>query len=230
MKLGAFFVEILPLLAFFVGYQYFGLIAAAALSVAIGAAVMGLAWLRERRLAAFPLFSLPCRLPSRWRTGLGEAFHRDPADLPRLFSLVLLGGLMTGRAMMQLFFEGQFSLTADTWRRLFRWGCSSCCWRWRMKSSARFQRGLRSFTRHSSPRGLAFMLAQLPLTLAGVSPPIPASIGDDAAVIGKQLAAVAGPSPSNTRHRRSAESVAVNSLPAGTLPWNGSKTVSTVPG
>ena len=33
MKLGAFFVEILPLLAFFVGYQYFGLIAAAALSV-----------------------------------------------------------------------------------------------------------------------------------------------------------------------------------------------------
>ena len=32
MKLGAFVFEILPLLAFFAGYQYFGLIAAAALS------------------------------------------------------------------------------------------------------------------------------------------------------------------------------------------------------
>ena len=48
MKLGAFFVEILPLLAFFVGYQYFGLISAAALSVGIGVVVMALAWLRER--------------------------------------------------------------------------------------------------------------------------------------------------------------------------------------
>ena len=45
MKLGAFFVEILPLLAFFVGYQYFGLIAAAFLSVGIGGLLLGLAWL-----------------------------------------------------------------------------------------------------------------------------------------------------------------------------------------
>ena len=58
MKLGAFFIEILPLLAFFVGYQYLGLIAAAVLSVGIGGLVMGFAWLRDRRVAAFPLFSL----------------------------------------------------------------------------------------------------------------------------------------------------------------------------
>lgn len=43
MKLGAFFFEILPLLAFFAGYQYLGLIAAAALSVACGGAVLAVA-------------------------------------------------------------------------------------------------------------------------------------------------------------------------------------------
>ena len=38
MKLGAFLVEILPLLAFFIGYQYMGLIAAAMLSVELARA------------------------------------------------------------------------------------------------------------------------------------------------------------------------------------------------
>ena len=56
MKLGAFFFEILPLLAFFAGYQYFGLIAAAALSVGCGALVLAIARIRARRMAAFPLF------------------------------------------------------------------------------------------------------------------------------------------------------------------------------
>ena len=58
MKLGAFFVEILPLLAFFVGYQYFGLLVAAALSVVLGVMVLVLARWRDGRIAAFPLFSV----------------------------------------------------------------------------------------------------------------------------------------------------------------------------
>ena len=49
MKLGAFFIEILPLLAFFVGYQYFGLLMAAALSAALGAGVLLLARWRDGR-------------------------------------------------------------------------------------------------------------------------------------------------------------------------------------
>ena len=180
MKLGAFFVEILPLLAFFVGYQYFGLIAAAALSVAIGAAVMGLAWLRERRLAAFPLFSLAMSAAftvAAWVLEDGIFIKIQPTIFNGLFSLVLLGGLMTGRAMMRLFFEGQFSLTADTWRRLsFRWGCfflllavaNEMVWRGFSEADWVFYK-----TFIAAPASALFMLAQLPLTLRGRVPSPP---------------------------------------------------------
>ena len=94
MKLGAFFVEILPLLAFFVGYQYFGLISAAALSVGIGVVVMALAWLRERRLAAFPLFSLAMSAiftVAAWVLGDGIFIKIQPTIFNGLFSLFFLG-------------------------------------------------------------------------------------------------------------------------------------------
>ena len=174
MKLGAFFVEILPLLAFFVGYQYFGLISAAALSVGIGVVVMALAWLRERRLAAFPLFSLAMSAAftvAAWVLGDGIFIKIQPTIFNGLFSLVLLGGLMTGRAMMRLFFEGQFSLTADTWRRLsFRWGCfflllavaNEIVWRGFSEADWVFYK-----TFVAAPASALFMLAQLPLTLRG---------------------------------------------------------------
>lgn len=174
MKLGAFFVEILPLLAFFVGYQYFGLISAAALSVGIGAVVMALAWLRERRLATFPLFSLAMSAAftvAAWVLGDGIFIKIQPTIFNGLFSLVLLGGLMTGRAMMRLFFEEQFSLTADTWRRLsFRWGCfflllavaNEIVWRGFSEADWVFYK-----TFVAAPASALFMLAQLPLTLRG---------------------------------------------------------------
>jgi len=179
VKLGAFFVEILPLLAFFVGYQYLGLIAAAALSVGIGAAVLAMAWLREHRLAAFPLFSLAMSAAftvAAWAFGDGIFIKIQPTIFNGLFSLVLLGGLITGRAMMRLFFEEQFSLTADTWRRLsFRWGCfflllavaNEIVWRGFSEADWVFYK-----TFIAAPASALFMLAQLPLTLRGrVSPP-----------------------------------------------------------
>ncbi|MEL0132426.1 MAG: septation protein IspZ, partial [Rhodobiaceae bacterium] len=119
MKLGAFLVEILPLLAFFVGYQYLGLIAAAMLSVGIGLLVMMLAWGREGRLAAFPLFSLVMSAAftaAAWALGDGMFIKIQPTIFNGMFSAVLLGGLLAGRVMMRLFFAGQFSLTEDTWR------------------------------------------------------------------------------------------------------------------
>ena len=56
MKLVSFFLEILPLAGFFLGYEFFGLFAAAVISVGLGALVMGANWLQTRRLARFALF------------------------------------------------------------------------------------------------------------------------------------------------------------------------------
>ena len=174
MKLGAFFVEILPLLSFFVGYQYFGLITAAILSVGIGGLVLGLAWLRERRLATFPLFSLAMSAAftaAAWVLGDGMFIKIQPTIFNGMFSVVLLGGLLTGRAMMRLFFAGQFSLTDDTWRRLsLRWGCfflvlafaNEIVWRGFDEAEWVFYK-----TFIAAPASGLFMLAQLPLTLRG---------------------------------------------------------------
>ena len=177
VRLGAFLVEILPLLAFFVGYQYFGLIMAAALSVGIGGIVLGLAWLRERRVAAFPLFSLVMSAAftaAAWALGDGLFIKIQPTIFNGMFSAVLLGGLFFGRAMMRLFFAGQFSLTEDTWRRLsFRWGCfflalaiaNEFVWRGFNEADWVFYK-----TFIAAPASAAFMLAQLPITLRGRLP------------------------------------------------------------
>ena len=174
MKLGAFFIEILPLLAFFVGYQYLGLIAAAVLSVGIGGLVMGFAWLRDRRVAAFTLFSLlmsAAFTAAAWALGDGMFIKIQPTIFNGMFSAVLLGGLLAGRAMMRLFFAGQFSLTEDTWRRLsLRWGCFFLVLAvaneivWRGFDEAEWV-VYKTFI--AAPASALFMLAQLPLTLRG---------------------------------------------------------------
>ena len=56
MKLVSFFLEILPLAGFFLGYEFFGLFAAAVISVGLGALVMVANWLHIRRLARFAFF------------------------------------------------------------------------------------------------------------------------------------------------------------------------------
>jgi intracellular septation protein len=174
MKLGAFFVEILPLLAFFVGYQYFGLIAAAVLSVGIGGLVMAVAWLREGRVAAFPLFSLVMSAAftaAAWALGDGTFIKIQPTLFNGMFAVVLLGGILGGRAMMRLFFAGQFSLTEDTWRLLsLRWGCFFLVLAvaneivWRGFGEAEWV-VYKTFI--AAPASALFMLAQLPLTLRG---------------------------------------------------------------
>ena len=174
MKLGAFFFEILPLLAFFVGYHYFGLMVAAALSVGIGVIILGAVWKREGRLAAFPLFSLlmsAAFTAAAWVFDDGVMIKIQPTIFNGLFAVVLLGGLATGRAMMRLFFASQFSLTDATWKRLsFRWGCFFLVLAvgneaaWRLLDEA----GWVSYkTFIAAPASAIFMLAQLPLTMRG---------------------------------------------------------------
>ena len=177
MKLGAFFLEILPLLAFFAGYQYFGLIAAAVLSVGIGGLVLAVAWLREERMAAFPLFSLVMSAAftaAAWWGGDGVFIKIQPTIFNGLFAAVLLGGWLAGHAMMRVFFETQFSLTDDTWRRLsFRWGCfflilavvNEVVWRGFTEEEWVFYK-----TFIAAPASFLFMMAQLPLTLRGRLP------------------------------------------------------------
>ena len=83
-------------------------------------------------------------------------------------------GWLAGRAMMRVFFERQFFLTDDTWRRLsFRWGCfflilavaNEIVWRGFSEADWVFYK-----TFIAAPASFAFMMAQLPLTLSGRLP------------------------------------------------------------
>lgn len=174
MKLGAFFFEILPLAGFFVGFHYFGLLMAAVISVGLGAGVLVVAWIQEKRLAIFPLFSL---LMSASLTAAAYLFGGDvfikiqPTIFNGIFAVVLLGGIMCKRAMMREFFGGQFHLTDDAWWHLsLRWGCffllltigNEAAWRWLDDAG---WVAYKTFV--AAPASGLFMLAQLPLTLRG---------------------------------------------------------------
>jgi len=174
MRLGAFFFEILPLAGFFVGYQFFGLLVAAALSVFLGLLVLIFARLYERRFAKFPLFSLVISALFTVAAVLFDAeifIKIQPTLFNGAFALVLLGGLVFRRAMMREFFADQFDLTAPTWFQLsFRWGCFFLLLAvgnelaWRSLDEAGWV-AYKTFI--AAPASLLFMLAQLPLTLRG---------------------------------------------------------------
>lgn len=177
MKLGAFFLEILPLAAFFIVFEWAGLIAAAAVSAAVGAVLMLVAWRREQRLAVFPLFSvsLSVLLTLAALVMAEETFIKiQPSLFNGMFALVLLGGASRGEAMMKRFFGAQFRLTDRTWMILsLRWGCFFTV----MAIANEF--AWRSLTTESwvwikvfvfAPASMLFMLAQLPITLKGRLP------------------------------------------------------------
>lgn len=174
MKFGAFIFEILPLLVFFAGYHFFGLMAAAALSVSIATIVLGVTWSREGRIAAFPLFSLLMSAvftAAAWTFDDGVFIKIQPTIFNGLFALVLLGGLAKGRAMMRFFFAHQFSLNDQTWVRLsFRWGWFFLLLAvanetaWRLLDEPLWV-AYKTFI--AAPATAVFMLAQLPLTLRG---------------------------------------------------------------
>ena len=176
MKLGAFLFEVLPLLGFFIGYGFYGLFAAAIISVALGAIVLLFAWLRERRVASFPLFSLLFSAGFTWTAiGLDAAIFIkvQPTLFNGLFAAVLLGGLLMRRAMMREFFQHQFALDDATWFSLsLRWGlfffvlalANEYVWRGFDEADWVFYK-----TFIAAPASALFMLAQLPLTLRGLA-------------------------------------------------------------
>ena len=174
MRLGAFFFEIMPLVGFFIGFHYYGLFIAAVISVALAGTVLGLAWWRARYVALFPLFSLALSVSFTAAAILFDAaifIKIQPTIFNGLFAVVLLGGLVIKRAMMQVFFARQFFLTDDTWYRLSaRWGWFFLCLAianevvWRHASDADWV-VYKTFI--AAPASVFFMLAQLPLTLRG---------------------------------------------------------------
>ena len=170
MRLGAFFFEIMPLAGFFIGFHYFGLFVAAAISVGLAGIVL---W-RTHDVAPFPLFSLLLSVGFTAAAVLFDAaifIKIQPTIFNGLFAAVLLGGLIMKRAMMQVFFAKQFFLTNDTWYRLSaRWGWFFLCLAvanelvWRHASDADWV-VYKTFI--AAPASVLFMMAQLPLTMRG---------------------------------------------------------------
>ncbi|MCE2518096.1 MAG: septation protein IspZ [Alphaproteobacteria bacterium] len=174
MRLFAFFMEILPLAAFFIGYEWHGLMVAAAASVVIGAGLMGFAWWRDGRGALFPLYSVALAAIFTALALVMDAtifIKIQPTVFNGMFSLVLVLGWLRGTAMMKRFFGAQFQLDDATWMTLsLRWGlffgvlavANEAAWRglddggWVMVKTFVF-----------APMSALFMLAQLPITLRG---------------------------------------------------------------
>ena len=174
MNLTAFFIEILPIVSFFIGFELAGLYVAAASSVVIGGALMGYAWMRDGRVAVFPLFAV----------GLAAVFtvlalamdaaifiKIQPTVFNGMFGLVLLGGLLKKRAMMKVFFGAQFSLDEKTWMTLsLRWGIFFVVMAianegaWRQMDDAGWV-WVKTFV--FAPASFLMMMAQLPITLRG---------------------------------------------------------------
>jgi len=177
MRLVSFFSEILPLACFFVFYRLYGLYAAAIAGVSMSAIMLLYFWLVERRVAKFVVFST---LFSGVLTATAILASEkmlikiQPTISSLVMAGVLLGGLLRGKAMMQVFFGTQFRLTEATWFQLsFRWGLfflvsaigNELAWRYLTEA---YWVILRTFI--MSPATGIFMLAQLPLTLRGRLP------------------------------------------------------------
>ena len=177
MRLVSFFSEILPLASFFVFYRLYGLYAAAIAGVSISALMLLYFWLVERRVAKFVVFST---LFSGFLTVTAILASEkmlikiQPTISSLVMAGVLLGGLLRGKAMMQVFFGTQFRLTEATWFQLsFRWGLfflvsaigNELAWRYLTEANWVI---FRTFI--MSPATGIFMLAQLPLTLRGRLP------------------------------------------------------------
>jgi len=177
MRLFAFFMEILPLVLFFIGYEWGGLFVAASLSSGAGMLMLLHARITQGRVAFFPIFTVVLSaIFTLIAIGTGaETFIKiQPTVFNGLFSVVLLAGVMRGVAVMKYFFGAQFSLDAMTWMTLsFRWGiffgflaiANELAWR-NLDSTGWVW--VKTFI--FAPLSGLFMLAQLPVTLRGRLP------------------------------------------------------------
>lgn len=174
MRFASMFSEIAPLAAFFIVNQYFGLYAAALAALAASIALIGVTWLREKRLARFALFATSIAALLTFAAILAEEktyIKIQPSLFSGAFAFVLLGGALQKRAMMKVFFHAQFDLPENIWFALsLRWGLFFLAatvaneMAWRSLSDDAWV-SFRVFV--IAPATGLFMLAQLPITLRG---------------------------------------------------------------
>ena len=174
MRLLSFFGEILPLIALFVGNELYDIFVGATLSVITALIIMMMAYIQEKRLARFALFSIGLSTLltiAAWIYGDALFIKIQPTIFNLTFGAVLLGGRMMGIAMMKRFFGAQFFLTDEVWLTLtLRWGLFMLVlamaneWAWRSLSDD----GWVNFKLFIiAPATALFMAAQIPITLRG---------------------------------------------------------------
>ena len=177
MRLISMAAEIAPLAALFIGNALADIFVGAIAAVACAVIIILYNRIVERRWAAFALFSV---LVSAVFTVAALLFGDSlfikiqPSLFNGLFCLILLGGWLRGKAVMNIFFGAQFQLTHDTWRRLsLRWGLFFAFLAlanegaWRLLDDNGWVWFKVFF---AAPLTGVFMLAQLPLTLRGRLP------------------------------------------------------------
>jgi intracellular septation protein len=174
MRLGSMFSEIIPLMAFFIVNQFFGLYVAAGTAVLASIVLIGVTWALEKRLARFALFATSIAALLTVAAILAEQkmyIKIQPSLFSGAFAAVLLGGALTGRSMMKVFFHAQFDLPEKVWAALsLRWGlfflvatiANEIAWRGLSDDDWVSFRVL-----IMAPATGLFMLAQLPITLRG---------------------------------------------------------------
>jgi intracellular septation protein len=119
-------LEMGPLAVFFLANGRAGLFWATGLFMAATAVSLVVSWILMRRLPIMPVVTGVVVLIFGGLTLYLQDEHfikLKPTIVNLLFSGVLLGGLLFGRALLAVVFDAAFNLTEEGWRKLtFRWG------------------------------------------------------------------------------------------------------------
>ena len=119
-------LEIGPLVVFFVVNLRANLFVATAVFMVVTFVALGASWLLTRHLPTMPLVTGVVVLVFG---GLTLALHNEtfikikPTIVDSLFGIVLLGGLVFGKALLAIVLDVAFQLTEEGWKKLtLRWG------------------------------------------------------------------------------------------------------------
>lgn len=115
-----------PLLLFFAAFKYAGFYVATGVFMVAMLVALGIGWSVERKLSPMPLFTAAMVVVfgglTIWLQN--ETFLKVKVTvIYAIFSIVLLGGLATGRLFIKYVFATAFELDEAGWRKLtLRWG------------------------------------------------------------------------------------------------------------
>ena len=174
MRIGSVAIEVLPLVALFVGNSLYNIFVGAACSIGLAASILIITWIIEKRLARFVIFSVLVSalltVTAFW-AGNSLFIKIQPSLFNGLMSVALLLGWLRNIPVMRLFFGAQFNLSEPVWMKLsLRWGlffaflvlANELAWR-----NLGDDDWVTFKVFFIAPVTGLFMLAQLPLTMRG---------------------------------------------------------------